>query len=80
MNLRDPYSPYAPWNDVDVRFVTCPKCCGTRGTWWDREGDKSISHNAYRQLTDEERRAWHLEPCEWCDGTGEVEEDSDLLN
>ena len=63
--------PYAPWNDTEPLYETCPYCSGDGGIYYNDNGDE-LSVVDYERLSEEDREIWTFDKCEYCDGTGTI--------
>ena len=56
--------------------MTCQKCGGTGGVWFDEDG-KTLSAEEYEKLSNEEQSNWSFDECLICEGTGTIKIEDD---
>lgn len=84
------HDPDAPWNKREPTMVECAACGGTGYHYYaynfETDRDTECTEDEYNQLPDDEEEAIAKnqciikgikEPCEVCDGEGEVEYEPD---
>lgn len=84
------HDPDAPWNKREPTMVECAACGGTGYHYYaynfETDRDTECTEDEYNHLPDDEEEAIAKnqciikgikEPCEVCDGEGEVEYESD---
>lgn len=64
--------PGCPSCTPEPTMIPCPDCGGDGGVFYNEEGDE-ISRVEYDKLSAEQQEDWEFEPCEYCDGDGEIE-------
>lgn len=66
--------PGCPCCAPEPKYTTCPECSGDGGVFYNEDGEE-LSRVEYGKLSAQDQQGWDFEPCERCDGRGEIEEE-----